>query len=239
MKRALILFNFIALVVLWMTTPLYAKENCVVVLNFSDNTSYGYLESGKILDQLVLDKLIDNENIIVYERSIIKESIDAESEVSFTKEKVDVAVKNNDFNDIFIASKNDIDFKKQGDCLSNKRIQEIGTKYCVTHLIYGTVDYIGGEEKEKNLDWGKDTYGHLSKSIKTYVTLLLIETATGKIVWQKRECGIAKDSYDSLNKMAYGTKKFSNRLYYEALDDIAVKLTDALNNDLKNNDLIL
>ena len=65
-----------------------------------------------------------------------------------------------------------------------------------------------------------------------FSTLRIIESNTGKIVWCHREKGRVKDRFDSLKNFSYGTKEFSNHLFYEALDEISEKMIKKLSKDL-------
>ena len=233
------MFNRILIIItLWFTvlclaSNAYSKEVVsVVVLSFTDNTEYTELNTDEIIDKLLLDKLMNIETLHIYEYMVTNESLEIEKDLVGNADKVANALTEKNFTLLFKTSKDDITFKKQGEYLSCLRTKTIGQKYGVDYIIHGSVDFIGGKERERKIVWDDLKYGHSSNIVTVLSTLRIIEANTGKIVWCHREKGRVKDRFDSLSNFSYGTKEFSNHLFYEALDEISEKMVRKLRNDL-------
>ena len=230
---------FILMLSLLLSNTIVYANVPVVVLNSGDYSSYKELNTGEILDQLIIDRLIEIEGISIYEREVTKDSLEVEGTLTGDTKIVDTAVDTNDFNTIFNVAQNDISFKKVGDFLPSSQTKLLRERYGAEYIIYGSIDFIGGNERDRNVEWDSFKLNHSSKSITIFVSLRIIETQTGKIKWHHRVKGKVKDRFDSLNNFSYGTREFSNSLFMEALDEVGERLIRKLNKDLKTGSLVL
>lgn len=214
-------------------------NSTVVVLNFADYSAYKELHTNEIMEQVIIDKLLELDEISIYERKITNDSLEIEQELTGDKNLISNAITKNDFNSIFNVAQNDISTKKTGDYLPVRKTRLLGQKYSAKYIIHGSIDFIGGNERNNNIVWDSINLKHISNSITIFSSLRVIETQTGRIVWHQREKGKVKDRFDSLNNFSYGTKEFSNQLFYEALDEVSTRIIDALRKNLRNKKLIL
>lgn len=233
MAKRFFIKTIFALFLICITSNVYAKSfSTAVLLKFDDNTVYKELNTDEIIDKLLLDKLLEVETLYIYERTITSDSLDIEKDLVGNKDKVNKAIDEKNFTAIFQTAQSDIAFKQQGDYLPCSKTRKLKEKYGVDYIIYGSVDFIGGKERDRKIVWDNLKYGHSSNIVTVFSTLRIIESNTGKIVWCHREKGRVKDRFDSLNNFSYGTKEFSNHLFYEALDEISEKMIKKLSKDL-------
>lgn len=233
MAKRYFIKTIFALFFLCITSNVDAKGfSTAVLLNFDDNTAYKELNADEIIDKLLLDKLLEMETLYIYERSITRDSLDVEKDLVGNKDKVNKAIDEKNFTAIFQTAQSDITFKQQGDYLPFSKTRKLREKYGTDYIIHGSVDFIGGKERERKIVWDDLKYSHSSNIVTVLSTLRIIEANTGKIVWCHREKGRVKDRFDSLSNFSYGTKEFSNHLFYEALDEISEKMVRKLRKDL-------
>lgn len=204
-----------------------------VLINSGDYSEYRELHTNEILDQTIIDRLLHLGTFDIYEKSFMHDTLDAEQEMVADKQFVEAAVDQSDFNTIFGITQNDISMKRSGDFISREKTALLGEKYDVQYIIHGSIDFIGRNDREKIFLYNKWNFTHGSKAVTILASLRIIEAQTGKIVWYAKERGKVADRFDSLNDVSYGTKEFSNILFYEALDEVSEKLIEKLVTDLQ------
>lgn len=204
-----------------------------VLINSGDYSEYRELHTNEILDQTIIDRLLHIGTFDIYEKSFMNDTLDMEQEMVADEQFVEAAVEKNDFNTIFGITQNDISMKRSGDSISVQKTALLGEKYDVKYIIHGSIDFIGRNNREKIFLYDKWNFTHGSKSVTIMASLRIIEAKTGKIIWYAGERGKVADRFDALNNVSYGTKEFSNILFYEALDKVSEKLTEKLVTDLQ------
>ena len=210
-----------------------------ILISFNDNSSYKNLKTNEIFSNVMLDGLLSLDRIYLVERAVTKDVLLLEDDVVCSDAKIDEAVKNKDFSSIFNVSKSDAAFKRQGDYLPVDKTSKLGEQYGVSYIVHGSVDFIGGSERSRTIAWDGISLGHSSKSVEMLATLRIIEAKTGKIIWQRRVKEKTKDKYEVIDKLSFGTKEFSDRLFYEVVEDISDKFISGLKKDLDKGILIL
>lgn len=240
MKKVILEILFAVVISFCFITPALAGNlPSAIVIKFNDNTSYKSFKTNEIFSNIILDGLLSLDNIYLVDRMVTNDVLAMEDDVVCSDEKIDEAVKNKDFNSIFNASKSDVAFKRQGDYLPVDKTSKLGMRYGASYIVHGSVDFIGGNERSRTVAWNGVSLGHSSKSVEMLATLRIIEAKTGMIIWQRRVKEKTKDKYEVIDKLSFGTKEFSDRLFYEVVEDISSKFIRSLKKDLDKGILIL
>lgn len=211
----------------------------IVFLNFTDNTSYRDLHVSEVMDELLLERLFGANKFVLMEHCNDEDVIIAESKFNFTSDYLYNAVDNKDFATVFQASENDISDKMEGEYLDADSTKVIGRRNGAEYLLHGSIDELFVENDFMILPLKDYIFTNKSHELVAYATVRIIHADTGKIVWARKEKGVSKESLHSLQNITVGTTKFSNQMFYEALDKICKKVVKDLVKDLKKGKLVL
>lgn len=239
MRRILLALSYSVLLLVSGSCYAMGKIPTMVFLTFTDNTPYSDMQTGSIMDNLLLDRLLETDSFDIVERSVAKDVLEIETQLNITNDGVDKAVENNDFSYIFGASENDLTIKEEGEGVSPETTRLIGKKHHADYILHGTIDYLGKDSRTIMLPLKHFQFGSSTPYLEAVATVRIIDAATGRIIWVKKEKGVSKDSLVKLQNIKVGTGLFNNQLFYEALDKISKNVVKALIKDLQSGKIIL
>lgn len=196
----------------------------LAILQLIDETPYINIGTRKIIEDLLLEKLVNSNHFIIYERNTISFS---EEKLSGTKEAMYQAIKEDDFSYLLRMNTNNIALTKNirnakiGDYVNQEESSKIGLDYNACYLLYGILKYLGSEENKINYHWGGVNVSKSEHCICAILELKLIQAETGKIIWEREVKGISQNNYFKNNHVAIGSKDFDGEIFYDAINKAA------------------
>ena len=238
-----------------------ASSPCAM-LTFSDNTRFKQIGTADMLSELVLEKMMNSGTLNFKETkplatNAVIQLYDEDGKMYSTINQCratgnyDAVFEGRQFDSAFARS---IDLAKEGDVVEPELIKQIGQESGVKYLIQGSIDgYSNGEGTDALAYVGlalaaipgasllKSLFGNSSSKELLFgvsCTLRVIDTDTGKVIWQKK--GYEESSVSSVsigNKVTVGQEDVTTKTFYAALNKVADSLANMLVEDVKQHKL--
>lgn len=217
--------------------PSFAAEErpTVVFLEFVDNSNFKNMNPKEIISSLLLDDLmqLDKFEFVDFQRT--QETITAQDNLFAGRTASDNKGGNN-FSGLLAAADNDVTHKEAGEYVSAKDAQIIGRAHNAQYILQGTIDYLGEGIKDTASFLPIAAFGIGAKQsfLEARVTVRMIDTADGKVVWYCSRRGVAKNNSVDFNDLAINSESDSGQLFEEALEKVSKKITKTLFKDIKS-----
>lgn len=209
-----------------------------VFLKFQDETQYKQLKSNEMASNLLLTYLIEIPEICLFENAVVDNS-EFEERLNATPAALDKAASNSDFAYLFSASKVNINKSAEHDTLPADITKELKRRYNADYLIHGAVNNLssGVLDKETLLPGMYRKIPFISADL----TIRVVKTESGEIVWGRRVKASSKDVLYLIDKYKIyaGTGELSLKLFYEAMDKVCKTVAENLAGDIDSKKLIL
>ena len=230
----------ISILVFFLGTCCFAKTS-MVVLKFDDNTPYESWKTADVMEELIISDLVDFPSIMLVERKESKETIVIEHIFTGTDISPDrvLNLNNNDIDVIYDNVVGQVSVHRKGDIVNLEYSQYLGRFYQVKYLMHGTIDYLGTSESSFMSPIPKYDFSYKAPCLDAVVTVRIIESQTGRVVWLCQERGSSKESLWKYQGVEIGSGELNSQLFVEALTKIDKKILKRLDYDLKNGSLKL
>lgn len=234
--------------------PMLANYTCVF-LKFTNRTKFKEITAESTFADLVIHKFLTGRYFAVRETKPIENEIaamlydDTVRAEYFAKK----ARENNDLDIIFDSAlfneekAKTISDARQGQVFAPDITAEIGKDHKVDYIVHGTVSRISTFNKRENKGFnilfgdGASPFGWDNNTVGMRVTceLRIIKANTGEIVWMRRIDGIDTTTETSWGGLSFGNDKLNSNLYGNAIENAATQIVEALEDDIKENRVIL
>lgn len=222
-----------------------AEATCAM-LTFSDNTRFYKIGGAGMLSDLVLEKLVASGKLSFKEtKPLAGESVTQLYDEDGKMYKIiNQCRATGNYNPVFEGRQFDtayarsVDLAVEGDIVEPELVQQIGRESGVKYLIQGTIDNYG---TGKGTDWlGFASlfvpFLHVSSDesiLGVSCTMRVIEAETGKVVWCKKMYEQASVTSVGIGKVSVGTDEMNSKMYYDAMNKVAEKLSTTFLEDLQ------
>lgn len=248
-KKIVLAIAFAALV---MPLSRVSAEATCAMLTFSDNTRFYKIGGAGMLSDLVLEKLVTSGKISFKEtKPLAGESVTQLYDEDGKMYKIiNQCRATGNYNPVFEGRQFDtayarsVDLAVEGDIVEPELVQQIGRESGVTYLIQGTIDNYGTGKGVDGLGTasmvatmltGIPIFGLSSDEsiLGVSCTMRVIEAETGKVVWCKKMYEQASVTSVDMGKLSVGTDEMNSKMYYDAMDKVAEKLSATFLEDLQ------
>lgn len=213
------------------TVDAYAESKpSLVLINHTNLTKYDELVIGEHIDAVMLIKMVNSNIFEIYDKQTVQEVLQAEDELTVTKEELKDAIKSNSFENVFSLTENDLSSKNVNDYINAKYTQTIGGKHNAEYILHCTLEGVSKETSNFIVPVKSKAYTQVQSNLKFVATFRLIRAKDGKIVWLARENSTAHDYQGSYDGYTYEKKSDYEKLYVACAD----KVTDKVIKHLKN-----
>lgn len=254
-NKALKLFMLAAVAVVFvLPLPKAGAEAACAMLTFSDNTRFYKIGGAGVLSDLVLEKLVASGKLSFKEtKPLVNDSVtQLYDENGKMYGIINQCRATGNYNPVFEGRQFDpayarsVDLAEEGDIVEPELLQQIGRESGVKYLIQGTIDNYGTGKGRDDLGMAVGLAGMLTglpglfgalSSDETILgvtcTMRVIETETGKVVWCKKMYEQASVTSVDVGGVSLGTDEMNTKMYYDAMDKVAEKLSTTFLEDLK------
>lgn len=243
LKKIVLAIVFAAFVV---PLPRVSAEATCAMLTFSDNTRFYKIGGAGILSDLVLEKLVASGKLSFKEtKPLAGESVTQLYDEDGKMYKIiNQCRATGNYNPVFEGRQFDttyarsVDLAVEGDIVEPELVQQIGRESGVKYLIQGTIDNYGTGKGEDWLGFASlfVPFLHVSSDesiLGVSCTMRVIEAETGKVVWCKKMYEQASVTSFDIGKVSVGTDEMNSKMYYDAMDKVAEKLSATFLEDLQ------
>lgn len=236
-----------------MPVPRAGAEAICAMLTFSDNTRFHKIGGAGVLSDLVLEKLVASGKLSFKEtKPLAGDSVmQLYDEDGKMYKIINQCRATGNYNPVFEGRQFDaayarsVDLAVEGDVVEPELVQQIGRESGVKYLIQGTIDNYGTGKGVDGLGTasmvatmvtGLPLFGALSLDesiLGVSCTMRVIEVETGKVVWCKKMYEQATVTSVDIGKVSVGTDEMNSKMYYDAMDKVAEKLSATFLEDLQ------
>lgn len=230
----------ISIICFFLGTCCFANAS-MVVLKFDDNTPCESWKTADVIEELIISDLVDFPEIVLVERKENKETIAIESIFNGTDIRHNGILdhNNNEIDAIYDNVVGQVSVHRKGDVISLEKSQYLGKIHQAKYLMHGTIDYLGTSESSFMSPIPKYDFSYKAPCLDAVVTVRIIESQTGRVVWLCQERGSSKESLWKYRGVAIGSGELNSQLFVEALTKIDKKILKQLEDDLKTGSLKL
>lgn len=249
LKKIVLAIAFAALV---MPLSRVSAEATCAMLTFSDNTRFYKIGGAGMLSDLVLEKLVTSGKISFKEtKPLAGESVTQLYDEDGKMYKIiNQCRATGNYNPVFEGRQFDtayarsVDLAVEGDIVEPELVQQIGRENGVTYLIQGTIDNYGTGKGVDGLGTASMVATMLTgipilglssdeSILGVSCTMRVIEAETGKVVWCKKMYEQASVTSVDIGKVSVGTDEMNSKMYYDAMNKVAEKLSAKVLEDLQ------
>lgn len=249
LKKIVLAIVFAAFVV---PLPRVSAEATCAMLTFSDNTRFYKIGGAGILSDLVLEKLVSSGKLSFKEtKPLAGESVTQLYDEDGKMYKIiNQCRATGNYNPVFEGRQFDttyarsVDLAVEGDIVEPELVQQIGRESGVKYLIQGTIDNYGTGKGANGLGTASMVATMLTgipflgvssdeSILGVSCTMRVIEAETGKVVWCKKMYEQASVTSVDIGKVSVGTDEMNSKMYYDAMNKVAEKLSATFLEDLQ------
>lgn len=243
LKKIVLAIVFAAFVV---PLPRVSAEATCAMLTFSDNTRFYKIGGAGMLSDLVLEKLVASGKLSFKEtKPLAGDSVmQLYDEDGKMYKIINQCRATGNYNPVFEGRQFDttyarsVDLAVEGDIVEPELVQQIGRESSVKYLIQGTIDNYGTGKGEDWLGFASlfVPFLHVSSDesiLGVSCTMRVIEAETGKVVWCKKMYEQASVTSVDIGKVSVGTDEMNSKMYYDAMNKVAEKLSATFLEDLQ------
>lgn len=199
-----------------------AASPVFVMLEYADETIYKDIDSAEIMSSIVLEKMVDKGFVFV-EGQASPEEAQLIGDTQDVPDELDM-----DFG-YFLQTGSDVAGvrlcnAKEGDILDVELTKAIGQRYGADYLVYGTVNALGTMSDSDGGQLFGISYNLSESGLYAMLTLRIVETATGKVIFMSKESASVKNQALATGVLKLGQDKVNTNMYYGAMEKTVDKL---------------